>query len=57
MKSELKVVRLGASEFGFGGQLFEMETTKDLQFFPAVNPKIHVNSKFQLSNVTLVNMK
>ena len=46
MNNELNIVRLGASEFGFGRQLFKMEATKDLQFFPAVNPKIHVSSKF-----------
>ncbi|MCJ1387391.1 hypothetical protein MMC18_000234 [Xylographa bjoerkii] len=41
INDELEVVRLGASEFDFGGQLFEMAATKNLQFFPAVNPKIH----------------
>ncbi|MCJ1397304.1 hypothetical protein MMC11_000496 [Xylographa trunciseda] len=41
INDEVEIVRLGASEFGFGSQLFEMEATKDLQFFPAVNPKIH----------------
>ena len=40
---ELEVVRFGASDFGIGGQLFVTEATKDLQFFPAVNPKIHVS--------------
>ncbi|MCJ1476096.1 hypothetical protein MMC13_004761 [Lambiella insularis] len=41
LTSELELVRVGVSEFGLGNQLFEIEATKDLKFFPAANPKIH----------------
>ena len=41
-KEELDIVRVGVNELRFGNQRFEGEATKDLQFFPAANPKIHV---------------
>lgn len=40
--SETKIIKVGRSGFGLGSQLFEVEATKELQFFPAANPKIHV---------------
>ena len=39
---DLSLVRIGASQFKLGGQLFEVNLTRDLQFFPAASPKIHV---------------
>ena len=47
-KEELNIVRLGVSEFGLGDQSFHVEITKDLQFFPAANPKIHVSRRSYL---------
>ncbi|MCJ1353320.1 MAG: hypothetical protein MMC33_003305 [Icmadophila ericetorum] len=38
---DLNLVRIGVSQFKLGSQLFEINLTKDLQFFPAANPKIH----------------
>jgi hypothetical protein len=40
--TEIKIVKVGHGGFGLGSQLFEVEATKNLQFFPAANPKIHV---------------
>lgn len=40
-KEELQIVRMSATEFGLGTQVFQLEATKDLQFFPAANPNIH----------------
>ena len=45
LKQELEVVKIGVSEFGLRGQHFEVEATKNLQFFPAANAKIHVCRK------------
>ena len=42
-REELHIVRIGASDFGHGTQFFKAEPTKDLQFFPAASPKIHVS--------------
>ena len=45
-KDELQIVRTSASEFGLGTQIFKVKATKDLQFFSAANPKIHVSPLF-----------
>ena len=45
LEKELEIIRLGASEIGLGDQRFHVEITKDLQFFPAANPKIHVSRR------------
>ena len=44
-RDELDLVKLGATELG--KELFQEERTRDLQFFPATNPKIHVCSYFK----------
>ena len=43
-REELETVIVGANELGIGSQLFEIEATKELKFFPASNPKIHVRT-------------
>ena len=43
LSNDLQLVKLGVNDFRLVTQLFEAEDTKDLQFFPAVNPKIHVS--------------
>lgn len=44
-RDELDLVKLGATELG--KELFQEERIRDLQFFPATNPKIHVCSYFK----------
>jgi hypothetical protein len=41
---ELKNIKVSERAFKLGNQIFHLdsEATRDLQFFPAVNPKIHV---------------
>jgi hypothetical protein len=41
-KDDLEIVRVKSA--GFKNELFASEITRDLQFFPASNPKIHVRS-------------
>ena len=43
LSNDLQLVKLDVNDFRLGTQIFEVEDTKDLQFFPAVNPKIHVS--------------
>jgi len=50
--SEIKVVKVGRTGFGLGSQLVEPEATKDLQFFPAANPKIHVRRPFVVATTS-----
>ena len=42
-REELDPIRAGPIGVRLGLKLFEPEGTKDLQFFPASNPKIHVS--------------
>lgn len=39
---DLNLVRIGVGQFKLGSQLFEVNLTKDLQFFPAESLNIHV---------------
>ena len=48
-KDELDLVKLGASELG--KELFQDERTRNLQFFPASNPKIHVCRALKLDRI------
>jgi hypothetical protein len=48
---KLDIVKLSAS--GLGRELFPEGRTKDLQFFPATNPKIHV----RLSSIVFRNIQ
>lgn len=40
---ESPIIRVGVSQFVLLNQSFEVDATKNLQFFPAANPKIHVS--------------
>lgn len=46
---KLDIVKLSASELG--RELFPESRTRDLQFFPATNSKIHVHSRPQRCNI------
>lgn len=48
-RDELDLVKLRAN--GFGNELFREERTRNLQFFPAENPKIHAGTLVDVSKV------
>ena len=43
LSNDLNLVKLGVHDFSLGTQILGAEDTKNLQFFSAVNPKIHVS--------------
>ena len=52
-RQEIETVIVGANDLGIGSQLFEVEATRDLRFFPASSSRIHVRTVPVMSRLSL----